>query len=321
LKLIILIPAYNEEKTLGQVIEEIPKKIEKISEIEIVVIDDGSNDKTVEVAKNKGALVYSFIENKGLAKAISFGFSKSIERNTDILVILDADNQYNSQEIPKLIQPIIENKADIVMGDRQVKKLDHMPFQKKAGNMMVSKALSWAIGKKISDGQTGFRAFSLEALRRLNIFSNYTYTQETVIQAVYKGLTILEVPVEFRKRHDESRLISNIFSYASRTISLVASTFVYYKSFKFFGILSAILFIIGGGLSVFVLNHFYTTGTVSPYYPSTMLAVLFLISGAISSLMAIISSILNRQSRLLEEIMYKLKKNEAQNFKNEANLK
>jgi len=308
LKLSVLIPALNEEKTIGTVIDEIPKNIDGISNVEVIVINDGSDDKTAEVAKNRGAIVYSFVENKGLAKAISYGFSKALERKTDILVILDADNQYDSKEIPKLIQPIIENKVDIVLGDRQVRKLDHMPFQKRIGNRMTSKILSCIIGKKISDGQTGFRAFSSEALRRIRIFSNYTYTQETIIQAVFKGLTIKEIPVTFRKRYDESRLISNIFTYAGRTITLVASTILFYKPFKFFGILSLVLFAIGIGLSVFILNHFYATGTVAPYYPSTMLAILFLVTGSISALMTIISSILRRQSMLLEEINYQLRK-------------
>jgi len=308
LKLSVLIPALNEEKTIGTVIDEIPKNIDGISNVEVIVINDGSDDKTAEVAKNRGAIVYSFVENKGLAKAISYGFSKALERKTDILVILDADNQYDSKEIPKLIQPIIENKVDIVLGDRQVRKLDHMPFQKRIGNRMTSKILSYIIGKKISDGQTGFRAFSSEALRRIRIFSNYTYTQETIIQAVFKDLTIKEIPVTFRKRYDESRLISNIFTYAGRTITLVASTILFYKSFKFFGILSLVLFAIGIGLSVFILNHFYATGTVAPYYPSTMLAILFLVTGSISALMTIISSILRRQSMLLEEINYQLRK-------------
>jgi len=308
LKLSVLIPALNEEKTIGTVIDEIPKNIDGISNVEVMVINDGSDDKTAEVAKNRGAIVYSFVENKGLAKAISYGFLKALERKTDILVILDADNQYDSKEIPKLIQPIIENKVDIVLGDRQVRKLDHMPFQKRIGNRMTSKILSYIIGKKISDGQTGFRAFSSEALRRIRIFSNYTYTQETIIQAVFKGLTIKEIPVTFRKRYDESRLISNIFTYAGRTITLLASTILFYKSFKFFGILSLVLFAVGVGLSVFILNHFYATGTVAPYYPSTMLAILFLVTGSIAALMAVISSILKRQSVLLEEINYQLRK-------------
>lgn len=310
LKLSILIPAYNEEKTIGRVITEIPKKMDFIYDIEVIVIDDGSKDKTAEIAKKSGAITFSFTKNKGLAKAISYGFSKCLERDSDILVILDADNQYDSKEIPLILEPILQKKADIVLGDRQVKTLDHMSGQKKIGNRLVSRVVSSLIGTKISDSQTGFRAFNKEAIRRLNIFSGYTYTQETLLQAKFKGLRIVQVPITFRKREDKSRLISNIFTYAARTISLLASTIVFYKSFKFFGILSAILFAIGIGLSVFILNHFYSTGKVSPYLPTTILTVLFLIAASVSTLMTVISSILNRHSVLLEEILYFLKKNQ-----------
>jgi len=309
MKLIILIPAYNEEDTIKSVINEIPKKLDSVDKIEVVLIDDGSTDKTAEIAKSCGATVYSFNQNKGLAKAISFGFSKCTEHNADILVILDADNQYDSSEIPSLIQPIIDKKADIVLGDRQVNKLEHMSFQKRIGNQMSSRVVSRLAGQKIKDAQTGFRAFNKDAITKLHIFSGYTYTQETLLQAKYKGLKILEVPVTFRKRADESRLISNIFSYAIRTITLLASTIVFYKSFKFFGILSIILFGFGLGFSIFILNHFYTTGNIKPYYVITVLATLFIIAGSLSALMTVISSIMNRQSILLEEILSKLKDN------------
>jgi len=309
LKLSILIPAYNEENTIGTVIKEIPTNFESIDEIEVIVVDDGSSDKTSSIAKENGAIVYSFPHNKGLAKAISFGFLKGIERKADVLVILDADNQYDSKEIPLLVKPILEGDADIVIGNRQVKSLDHMPIQKRIGNQLVSKVLSSVIGEKIIDAQTGLRAFSKEALARLHIFSGYTYTQETLMQAKFKELKILEIPVSFRKRHDESRLISNIFTYAARTFSLIASTIIFYKSFKFFSILSTILFIIGIGLSIFILNHFYATGHVSPYYPTALLAALFIITASISTFFTAISSILNRQSKLLEEILYTLRKN------------
>lgn len=309
MKLSILIPAYNEENTIGTVIKEIPTNFESIDEIEVIVIDDGSSDKTSSIAKENGAIVYSFPHNKGLAKAISFGFLKGIERKADVLVILDADNQYDSKEIPLLVKPILEGNADIVIGNRQVKSLDHMSIQKKIGNQLVSKVLSSVIGEKIIDAQTGLRAFSKEALARLHIFSDYTYTQETLMQAKFKELKILEIPVSFRKRHDKSRLISNIFTYAARTFSLIASTIIFYKSFKFFSILSTILFIIGIGLSIFILNHFYATGHVSPYYPTALLAALFIITASISTFFTAISSILNRQSKLLEEILYTLRKN------------
>jgi glycosyltransferase involved in cell wall biosynthesis len=307
LKLVILIPAYNEEKTIGEVIKNISEKFPSIDTHEVLVVDDGSSDKTAEIAKKNSAIVYSFTQNKGLAKAIAHGFAKAVERKADILVILDADNQYDSKEIPLLLNPIIEGKADIVLGNRQIKKLDHMPLQKKIGNQMSSNMVSRLMGQKINDAQTGFRAFNRNALNKLHIFSGYTYTQETLLQAKFKGLKIVEVPVTFRKRADESRLISNIFSYAFRTVSLLASTIIFYKSFKFFGILTVILFGIGSGLSVFLLNHFYTTGQITPYYPTTMLAAIFLITAAISSLMTIISSIMNRQSTLLEEINQILK--------------
>ena len=170
LKLTILIPAYNEEETIKQVIQEIPKSIESIKDIEIIVIDDGSSDNTAKIARDNGAVVYSFIQNQGLAKVISFGFEKCLEHNADILVILDADNQYDSKEIPLLLNPILEHKADIVLGDRQVKKLDHMSLQKRIGNQMVSKLVSRLVGQKINDGQTGFRAFNKNALNKLHIF-------------------------------------------------------------------------------------------------------------------------------------------------------
>ena len=174
---------------------------------------------------------------------------------------------------------------------------------------MVSKVVSRLVGQKINDAQTGFRAFNRNALNKLHIFSGYTYTQETLLQAKYKGLNILDVPVTFRKRNDESRLISNIFTYAYRTLSLLASTIVFYKSFKFFAILSVILLGFGISFSIFLLNHLYSTGHIQPHYPLTVLTGIFLITGALSAIMSIISSILSRQSILMEEIHEKLKSN------------
>jgi len=313
-KLTILIPAYNEEGTIKQVIEEIPKSFDSVREIEIIVIDDGSSDNTAKIARDNGAIVYSFIQNQGLAKAISYGFEKCLEHKADILVILDADSQYDSKEIPLLLKPIIEERADIVLGDRQVHKLDHMPRQKKIGNQMMSKVVSKLIGQKINDGQTGFRAFNKNALNKIHIFSGYTYTQETLLQAKYKRLKLLEVPVTFRKRDDKSRLISNIFTYAFKTVSLLASTVAFYNSFKFFGILSIILFGFGLGFSAYLLNHMQLTGGISPHYPLTVLTALFLITGSIAALMSIISSILNRQSLLMEDINQKLKERSDSNF-------
>lgn len=315
MRLTILIPAFNEEKTIKKVIDEIPKEIPLIDQIEVLVVDDGSSDQTATISKEAGAKVISFRQNQGRAKAVSEGFKKFLESGSDILVLTDADDQYDSGEIPLIVNPILDKTADMVLGDRQVKKLDHMKFGNKIGNRLVTRTLSSLIKMKISDGQSGFRAYTRETVAKLHIFSSYTFTQETLIETQFKGLKMVNVPITFRKRADKSRLISNIFSYASKTLTIVAATIVYYRAVKFFGILAGILFTIGIGFSVFVLNHFYTTGSVTPYYPSTMLAMLFLIVGSVSTLMAVISSILGRQSILLEEILYNLRINNSESNK------
>jgi len=316
MRLTVLIPAFNEEKTIGKVIREIPKSISAISDIDVIVIDDGSSDKTAEVSKNEGAKVFSFRQNKGRAKAVVEGFRRFLESGSDILVLTDADDQYDSQEIPLIVEPIVQNKADMVLGDRQVKSLDHMKFGNRIGNRMVTRTLSSIIGMDISDGQSGFRSYTRETVAKLQIFSNYTFTQETLIETKFKGLRMINVPITFRKRADKSRLISNIFSYAFKTVTIVGSTILFYKATKFFGVLAAILFAIGIGFSIFVLNHYYSTGSVTPYYPSTMLAILFLIVGSVSTLMAGISSILGRQSIMLEDILFLLRMNSNTNEDN-----
>ena len=305
--LTVLIPAFNEENTIKKVIDEIPEKIPLVDKIEVMVVDDGSSDNTLKISKEAGARVISFKKNQGRAKAVSEGFKRFLQSGSDILVLTDADDQYDSGEIPLIVKPITDESADMVLGDRQVKKLEHMKFGNKIGNRMVTKTLSSLINMEISDGQSGFRAYTRETVAKLHIFSSYTFTQETLIETKFKGLKMVNVPITFRKRADKSRLISNIFSYASKTLTIVSATIIYYRAVKFFSVLSIILYIIGASFSVFVLNHFYETGSVAPYYPSTMLAVLFLVVGSVSTLLVVISSILGRQSILLEEILYNLR--------------
>ncbi len=313
--LTVLIPAFNEENTIKKVIDEIPEKIPLVDKIEVMVVDDGSSDNTLKISKEAGARVISFKKNQGRAKAVSEGFKRFLQSGSDILVLTDADDQYDSGEIPLIVKPITDESADMVLGDRQVKKLDHMKFGNKIGNRMVTKTLSSLIDMEISDGQSGFRAYTRETVAKLHIFSSYTFTQETLIETKFKGLKMVNVPITFRKRADKSRLISNIFSYASKTLTIVSATIIYYRAVKFFSVLSIILYIIGASFSVFVLNHFYETGSVAPYYPSTMLAVLFLVIGSVSTLLVVISSILGRQSILLEEILYNLRINNIKKIK------
>ena len=307
MRLSIVIPAFNEEDTVAGVIGGIPESIPGIEDIRVIVMDDGSTDGTAAKASGAGALVYSLSQNRGLAAVISLGFKKCMENDSDIMVTLDADGQYDAGEIPRLVEPIVGDGADVVIGDRQVKKLDHMPRGKRIGNRIASRILSELVGSRILDGQTGFRAFGREAIRRIHIFSGYTYTQETLIQAKFKGLRIRQVPVSFGRRRDESRLISSVGTYAWRTATVLASTIIFYRSVRFFGILTAVLFGIGIGMSIFMINHYATTGIIRPFYAVLILGGLFVTAGMVSAIMMAVATISNRQSKLLEEILYHLR--------------
>ena len=201
IKIIVIIPAYNEEKTIAKVIAEIPRKINDTAIVKVLVIDDGSIDRTVEVSKQAGAdFILRNPTNLGLAQTFQKGIDKAVELGADIIVNTDADFQYNQTEIPKLIRPILYGEADIVSGNRQVEGLTHMSASKKYGNILGSKVVKWSAGYEIKDASSGFRAYSREAALRLFVISKHTYTHETLIQAARNKLRILEVPIEFRKR-------------------------------------------------------------------------------------------------------------------------
>ena len=309
MKLVITIPAYNEEKTIGDVIREIPRKIDGINDVRILVINDGSTDFTEEVAKQAGAdQIFSHRCNIGLAKTFRDGLDCALEMGADIIVNTDADLQYNGKEIPKLIAPILEGKAEIVLGDRQIGRLNHMPRKNSLGNKLVTKIIRGITGLPINDAQTGFRAFSREAALRMNLTGDYTYTQETIIQAANKHLKIEQIPVEFKPRQGESRLISNIFSYARSAGITIFRSFGAYHPFTIFSLigLGCILFGLLFGFKVII--HFLTTGMVTPYLPSALLTTVLIIVGSLAILFGLIGDMIRTQRLLAEEILYRLKK-------------
>ena len=308
MKLIVTIPAYNEEKTIAEVIESVPKKISGIDKIEILVVDDGSLDSTAKIAESKGALVIRHMQNQGLAKTFDDALNKAVEMGADIIVNTDADNQYDQKEISKLVEPILNNKADMVLGSRFRGKIEYMPLQKKLGNRFATHIVNFVSNAKVSDAQTGFRAFSRDAALQLNVQSNYTYTQETIIQAMFKGLKIAEVPVEFRKREGKSRLISNIGIYAMRAGLTILRSYLAYKPLKFFGGLG-LLFILAGLISGFrVFIHYLDTGLVSPYIPTALLSTFFLIVGVQIIVIGLLADV-SKQNRILQErMLYELRK-------------
>lgn len=313
LKLIITIPAYNEEDTIASVIHEIPRNIEGIDKVEIIVINDGSKDRTVEVAQEAGADRFvEFTTNKGLAVAFKEGFNAAIDSGADIIVNIDADGQYNALEIPKLIAPILEGKAEIVLGSRFLGTIEHMTPQKKIGNRIASYVVSLAARKYISDAQTGFRAFSRDAAMHLVINTGYTYTQETIVQATHKRLGIVEIPVEFRKRTGgESRLISNVFKYARHSCITLVRTFSSYNPLTTFTCIGGFLFLIGLVLGFRVIIHFIITGMVTPYLPTALLSSVLSIIGFQVIVMGLIADIEHQNRHVMEEVLYRMRKNDS----------
>jgi glycosyltransferase involved in cell wall biosynthesis len=311
MKLVVMIPAYNEEETIGKVIEEIPRDIEGAEEVAVLVINDGSTDNTVEAAKKAGAdKIISFKENKGLAPAFRIGLETALVMGADIVVNTDADFQYNQTQIPDLIKPIIDEEADVVLGSRFNGWIEHMPTKKRVGNKLATWITRLASGYPVSDAQTGFRAFSRDAALHLNVMSGYTYVQETILQAVNKGLVVKEIPVEFRKRDGESRLISSVFGYAKRAASTIVMTYTGHEPVKVFSIIGSTIILLGLLTGFRVLVHYLKTGMVTPYLPSAVLTTVLLIVGFQMLIFALVAETIKNQGKVMDEILYRIKKRE-----------
>jgi len=316
MKLIVTIPAYNEENTINKVIREIPRQIDGIDSVEVLVINDGSTDNTVKVAKDAGAdHIINQKENQGLAFAFRTGLEEALKQGADIIVNTDADFQYNQQQIPDLIKPVLEGKADIVLGSRFSGHIEHMALQKRLGNIVATRVTRMASGYPVTDAQTGFRAFSRDAALRMNILSDYTYVQETIMQAVDHNLTMVEIPIEFRKREGSSRLMSGVFNYAKRATSTILRTYRDYNPLKVFSIIGLLFIMAGMATGARVLIHYLQTGMVTPYLPSAVLTTILWIMGVQIFVFGMIADMLKTQRQIGEEILYRLKKMKFENSK------
>lgn len=315
MKLVIQIPCYNEEKSLPIAMAALPKKIDGIDEIEILVINDGSTDNTEAVARDCGANeVISFTKNLGLAKAFIAGINKALDMGADIIVNTDADNQYDANCIPDLIKPILDKQAEIVIGTRPVDKIAHFSPLKKLLQKLGSAVMRLVSSTDIQDAPSGFRAFSKNAAMCLNVFDNYTYTLETIIQSKAKGLSIMSVPVSVNPELRKSRLFSNMFIYIIRSVFTMIRMFIIYRPFRFF-IIFAILFILAGLLLSGRFVYFYLTGSGSGHVQSLIFAAIMLIVGFQISIIAVLSDLLSINRRLLEDIQLRLKSENLKNFK------
>ena len=227
MKLVIQIPCYNEEKALPITLKDLPQKIEGIDEIEVLIIDDGSKDNTVEVAKSLGVKhVVNMPHNCGLAKAFVAGLQKSLEIGADIIVNTDADNQYCANDIEKLVKPILAGDADIVIGTRPVSKIEHFSPLKKLLQKLGSCVMRLISSTEVEDAPSGFRAFSRNSALQLNVFDNYTYTLETIIQARAKGLILKCVPINVNADLRKSKLVKSMFDYIIRSVFTMIRMFI-----------------------------------------------------------------------------------------------
>jgi glycosyltransferase involved in cell wall biosynthesis len=303
----VMIPAYNEEASIAEVIQRIPRRFSNCR-VKVLVVDDGSIDDTVAIARQYADYCVSLGRRVGLAKAFAIGLSKALELGSEIVVNIDADGQYDPEEIPNIAKPILTGKADIVLGSRFLGWIEEMPLRKKLANRIASLLTAHLAGISISDAQTGLRGFSREAAMRLTVLGDYTYTQETIIQAAKKNLKIVEVPVNFRKRkHGESRLVRSLMSYAGRTGLTMFRTYRDYRPLATFLTIGLVLFAAGILVGFRVLLHFAQTGQVTPFIPSAILTAVLVILGFQVMFLALVADMLGSIHTLLEESIYFLR--------------
>jgi glycosyltransferase involved in cell wall biosynthesis len=309
-KLIIQVPCYNEEKSLPLTLKELPRRIDGFDKVEWLVIDDGSTDSTEEVARSHGVdHVVRHTKNQGLAKAFMTGLDACLKRGADVIVNTDADNQYYAGDIPKLVQPVLNGKADIVIGARPIDSIRHFSPCKK----MLQKLGSWVVRlvskTDIPDAPSGFRAMSREAAMHLNVFNEYTYTLETIIQAGQKNMTIASVPVRVNEYSRPSHLLKSIPSYIKHAVITVVRIFVVYKPFRFF--ISIGLFLFGLGFLIGLkFLYFFALGRGVGHIQSLILASVLLGIGFQTMLVAFMTDLLAVNRRLLEDLQYRVRKME-----------
>jgi len=310
MKLGIIIPALNEEAKIAKTINRVPKSIRSINSINILVVDDGSTDETKSKALKAGAEVISHNHNKGVGVAFQTGLEWALSKKVDILVNIDADGQFNPEDIPTLIEPVLKGETDVVVANRFDNGIPQdMSRGKYIGNKMMSFLISKLSGVKLADVSSGFRAFNKESMLRLNLIGNFTYTQESILDLATKDMRIINMPVQvtyYKSR--KSRVASNLFSYAIKTSMIIFRSFRDYSPLKFFGFTGLFLFIIGLLLDSFTIHHYITNDSFSPYI-SVILAGIYLNTIGLGVIvLGVIADMFDRVRKNQENIIYRQKK-------------
>lgn len=310
MKLIIQIPCYNEEKTLPITLKEIPRAFRGVNRVELLVIDDGSTDRTVEAAKKHGVHhIVKLTNHKGLAEAFSAGLDAALRLGADIIVNTDADNQYRAADIQKLIDPIVSGEADMVVGVRDIESIPHFSFVKKRLQRLGSWMVRQLSGTQIPDVTSGFRAMSRTAALRLNIVSRFTYTLETIIQAGKKNIALTHVPIRTNAQTRPSRLFSNLSSYLKRSTTTLIRIYTLYEPLKIFLYIGSFIFGLGVLISLRFLYLFFAhhgTGHIQ----SLILAAVLMIVGFQVIMIGLLSDIIAANRSLIEDVLHRIKRME-----------
>jgi glycosyltransferase involved in cell wall biosynthesis len=311
MRLIVNIPAYNEEKTIGEVIKKIPRHIEGFSEVKVQVIDDGSGDETVEVSKNAGAdIIVSHARNQGVGAAFRTAVESALEHKADVFVNIDADGQFPTGDIPKFTELILSGKTDMVVASRfGIKSAKNMPWIKSFLNRVAANIIGRFLRYKIDDLTCGFRALSRETMLRLNLAYRFTYTQETIIDAISKNLVVKWIPVEVVYFDDrESKVVKSIGKFVFQSFMIILRTVRDARPLVFFGIPGAILTTIAFAIGIAFLEYYLVHFKVSPFRTWLMLGGVLLLVGIQLFVFALIADMIKTNRKLTEDQMYFIKK-------------
>lgn len=308
MKLIIQIPCLNEAETLEVALNDLPKHIDGIDEIEYLIINDGSTDNTVEVARNWGVnYVVNFKQNKGLAKGFMAGLDACLRNGADIIVNTDADNQYCGDDIEKIVRPILDGKADIVIGERPIDDTEHFSPLKKKLQHIGSWTVRVASKSDIPDAPSGFRAYSRDAAIRLNVVNEYTYTLETIVQAGHEKFAMTSVPIRTNAELRPSRLFSSMFGYIKKSMVTIIRSFMMYKPLSFFGGLGSVVFLIGLLIGIRYLVFLFS-GSSAGHVQSLILASTLMMMGFMTGIIGLQADIISANRKILEDIQYHVRK-------------
>ena len=312
MKLIIQIPCLNEAETLEIALNDLPKELPGIDTIEYLIIDDGSKDKTVEVARNWGVHhVVSFKQNRGLAKGFMAGIDACLRNGADIIVNTDADNQYNADDIEKLIQPILNHEADYVIGARPIDQTEHFSWIKKKLQHFGSWVVRKASNTDIPDAPSGFRAMSREAALRLNVVNDYTYTLETIVQAGRERIPLAWVPIRTNGELRPSRLFNSILGYVKKSVLTIIRAYMMYKPLACFTFIGSIPFIIGLFISLrfvwWVIN-----GASGGHIQSLILSCTLMVIGFLTFVVGLLADVISANRKILQDAQYRVRRAEVE---------